>query len=48
MRVDVDRRCEYVGRLRGERGERYRVTARFLGNDLLKPISAKAKQVTLG
>jgi hypothetical protein len=48
VRVDVDRRCEYVGRLRGERGERYRVTARFLGNDLLKPISAKAKQVTLG
>jgi hypothetical protein len=47
-KVEVDRRCEYTIRLSGERGERYRVTARFLGNDLLKPISAKAKQVRLG
>lgn len=47
-KVKLDKRCEYVARVRGDRGERYRVTASFRGNDLLKTISAKARRVTLG
>ena len=47
QRVKLDRSCEYTGRLRGRRGENYRVTAEFLGNDLLRSIKAKAKRVEL-
>ncbi len=44
--VELDNRCEYVAALRAPRGE-YRVRARFLGNDVLRPITAPVKEVTI-
>jgi hypothetical protein len=44
-RVDLDRDCEYVAKLEVRREDRHRVRARFLGNDLLRPINAPAKTV---
>ena len=47
-RVDLDRDCDYVARVDVRRDGRYRVRAKFLGNDLLRPISAPAKRVNVG
>jgi hypothetical protein len=47
-KVKLDRDCEYAVALRVNREGRYRVTARFLGNDLLRPISAEPEEVTVG
>lgn len=47
-RVRLDRDCEYAVALKVRRDGRYRVTARFLGNDLLRPISAEPEEVTVG
>lgn len=46
-RVRLDRSCEYLARLRGERGRTYRIKARFLGNELLRPKSSPTKRVRL-
>jgi Bacterial Ig domain len=47
-RVELDRDCEYEARLRVRREDRHRVRARFLGNDLLRPINAPSKTVRVG
>ncbi len=47
-KVKLDRDCEYAVALRVNRDGRYRVAARFLGNDLLRPISAEREEVTVG
>ncbi len=47
-KVKLDRDCEYAVALRVRRDGRYRVTARFLGNDLLRPISAEPEEVKVG
>jgi Big-like domain-containing protein len=47
-RVNLDRDCEYEARLQVRREDRHRVRARFLGNDLLRPINAPAKSVRVG
>ena len=46
-RVRLGRDCEYSARLRPDEEGRHRVTARFLGNDALRTISAPPKRVTV-
>jgi hypothetical protein len=46
-RVNLDRDCEYDAKLEVRREDRHRVRARFLGNDLLRPINAPAKTVNV-
>jgi Bacterial Ig domain len=47
-RVELKRDCEYVARVDVRRDGRYRVRARFLGNDLLRRVSAPSKRVNVG
>jgi hypothetical protein len=47
-KVKLDRHCEYAVALRVRDDGRYRVAARFLGNDLLRPVSAEREEVTVG
>jgi Bacterial Ig domain len=47
-RVELNRDCEYIARVDVRRDGRYRVRARFLGNDLLRAINAPAKRVNVG
>jgi hypothetical protein len=47
-KVRLDRDCEYAVAIRAGRDGNYRVRARFLGNDLLRPISAEPEEVTVG
>jgi Bacterial Ig domain len=47
-RVELNRDCEYIARIDVRRDGRYRVRAKFLGNDLLRTVSAPAKRVNVG
>ena len=47
-KVKLDRNCEYAVALRVRSDGRHRVVARFLGNDLLRPISSDREEVEVG
>ena len=45
-RVKVGRDCRYDTELKVRDRGRHRVTARFLGNDVLRPVNAEPTRVT--